>query len=59
MTKDSDFLILLDEIGPPPQILWINCGNTSNKFLKEILKQILPDALNLLKQGEPVVEIRD
>ena len=59
MTKDSDFLILLDEIGPPPQILWITCGNTSNRFLEKVLQKALQDALNLLKQGEPLVEIRD
>lgn len=59
MTKDSDFLILLDELGPPPQVLWVTCGNTSNQFLQEILEKTLPDAINLLKQGEPLVEIRD
>jgi predicted nuclease of predicted toxin-antitoxin system len=58
MTKDSDFVVLLDELGPPPQILWITCGNTSNEFLKEVLQQTLPEALSLLKQGEPLVEIR-
>jgi predicted nuclease of predicted toxin-antitoxin system len=58
MTKDSDFIILLDELGPPPQILWITCGNTSNAFLKQVLQQTLPEALKLLKQGEALVEIR-
>lgn len=59
MTKDSDFLILLDELGPPPQVLWITCGNTSNKFLKDVLQETLLQAINLLKQGEAIVEIRD
>ncbi len=59
MTKDSDFVVLLDELGHPPQILWITCGNTSNKFLKKVLQETLPEALSLLKQGEPLVEIRD
>ena len=59
MTKDSDFVVLLDELGPPPQILWVTCGNTSNEFLKKVLQQTLPEALSLLKQGEPLVEIRD
>ena len=59
MTKDSDFLILLDELGPPPQVLWITCGNTSNKFLKEILQETLSEAISLFKQGEALVEIRD
>ena len=59
MTKDSDFIVLLDELGPPPQILWITCGNTSNRFFKNVLKKTFSDALNLLKQGEALVEIRD
>ena len=57
MTKDGDFLTLLYHQGPPPQILWITCGNTSTAFLKGLLKHTLPMALKLLKQGEPVVEI--
>jgi predicted nuclease of predicted toxin-antitoxin system len=23
MTKDSDFVLLLDQLGPPPQIIWV------------------------------------
>jgi predicted nuclease of predicted toxin-antitoxin system len=29
MTKDSDFLRLLERYGPPPQVLWVTLGNTS------------------------------
>jgi predicted nuclease of predicted toxin-antitoxin system len=59
MTKDSDFLVLLDRFGPPPQVLWITCGNTSNNRLKEVLKASLPQAIDLLRQGERLVEISD
>jgi predicted nuclease of predicted toxin-antitoxin system len=59
MTKDSDFISLLDRFGSPPQILWITCGNTSNTHLKRILKDGLPKALDLLRQGERLVEISD
>ena len=34
MTKDNDFVRLLDRLGPPPQIIWITCGNTSNTRLR-------------------------
>lgn len=37
MTKDSDFVLLLDRLGPPPQVIWVTCGNTSNGRLKEVL----------------------
>ena len=37
LTKDSDFILLQNELGTPPKIIWITCGNTSNARLKEIL----------------------
>ncbi len=58
MTKDQDFLILLERFGPPPQIIWLTCGNTSNANLCNILKRSLQDAIDILEDGEPVVEIR-
>jgi len=56
MTKDSDFLRLLDELGSPPKIIWLTCGNTSNARLRQILTKALPTALSLL-QSEQLVEI--
>jgi predicted nuclease of predicted toxin-antitoxin system len=57
MTKDSDFVDLVDQSEPPPQIIWLTCGNTSNARLKEILITTLPAALELIKAGETLVEI--
>jgi len=57
MTKDADFVQLLQLHGPPPQVIWLRCGNTSNKRLKEILKQTLQQAIDLLEGGERLVEI--
>ncbi|MCR5887625.1 DUF5615 family PIN-like protein [Hymenobacter sp. J193] len=34
ITKDADFRSLLEQLGPPPQILWLTCGNTSNNCRK-------------------------
>ena len=59
MTKDHDFLLLLDRHGPPPQILWVTCGNTSNARLKEVLTKSFPVAIQLLRQGEQLIEISD
>ncbi|MEH1832162.1 MAG: DUF5615 family PIN-like protein [Nostoc sp.] len=58
MTKDSDFADLVDCFGSPPQVIWLTCGNTSNARLKEILNSTLPEALELLRSGEALVEIR-
>jgi predicted nuclease of predicted toxin-antitoxin system len=58
MSKDSDFLHLLQQHGVPPRIIWLTCGNTSNTRLKEILATTLSRALALLEEGESMVEIR-
>ena len=57
MTKDSDFILLQNELGAPPKIIWITCGNTSNARLKEILTATLSEALELLYAGENLVEL--
>jgi predicted nuclease of predicted toxin-antitoxin system len=59
LTKDRDMVDLALQLGPPPQILWITCGNTSNIKLKIILAKAWPVAENLLKAGEKIVEISD
>ena len=57
LTKDADFLRLLNRFGPPPQVLWLTCGNTSNERLQQVLRATLPAAIGLLAAGEPLVEI--
>lgn len=59
MTKDSDFVRMLEREGPPPQLLWITCGNTSNQVLQQILRTTFHDALRLLREGEAMVEISE
>ncbi len=57
MTKDSDFVALLERFDSPPKIIWLTCGNTSNTNLKRILSKTLQDAIDLLENGEKIVEI--
>lgn len=57
LTKDADFVELVERLGPPPQVIWLTCGNTSNAALRTILQSALPKALELLRQGERLVEI--
>lgn len=59
MTKDKDFVELLQRLGPPPKIIWVTCGNTSNARLRKLLASVLLAALQLLEQGENLVEIGD
>jgi predicted nuclease of predicted toxin-antitoxin system len=37
MTKDSDFVELVQRLGPPPRVTWLRSGNTSNARLKQLL----------------------
>lgn len=57
LTKDSDFVSLLERLGVPPQLIWLRVGNCSNQELERILKATLPTALELLEKGEPIVEV--
>ena len=59
MSKDSDVVLLLERLGPPPQILWVTCGNPSNARLREVLLTSFPEARARIEQGEPLVEIND
>ena len=59
MTKDVDFADLVRRLGPPPQILWITCGNTSNARLQVILANAWPRVVELLRAGERLVEVSD
>jgi len=51
MTKDSDFVEMLHRLGPPPKVLWVTCGNTSNAQLREILSRQLPTAVARWRRG--------
>jgi predicted nuclease of predicted toxin-antitoxin system len=59
LTKDRDLVDLAIQLGSPPQILWVTCGNTSNTKLKTILTKAWPLAVELLNAGETIVEISD
>jgi predicted nuclease of predicted toxin-antitoxin system len=59
MSKDDDFMQLIEQRGTPPKLIWITCGNTSNARMRDILSKTLPKAKELLESGENVVEISD
>ena len=59
LTKDSDFVLLLEQLGAPPQILWLTIGNTSNSHLKRVLTESFTSAWELIQRGEPLVEIME
>ncbi|MBK9761633.1 MAG: DUF5615 family PIN-like protein [Flavobacteriales bacterium] len=57
ITKDKDFVALLERLGPPPQVIWITLGNTSNARMKHVLQVRFPEALEMFAKGESLVEI--
>ena len=59
VTKDRDFVDLLERYGPPPKVLWVTCGNTANARMKTILAKEFPFALELFNGGESLVELTD
>ena len=59
ISKDSDFVELLLRQQPPPQLLWVTCGNTTNQRLQELFNEVFPQALQLLVAGHVVVELED
>ena len=59
LTKDGDFTRLLERFGPPPQVLWITCGNTSNAHVREILLRRWSSVVDMLARGEGLIEIGD
>jgi len=57
MTKDSDFIDLVCRLGAPPRILWLTCGNVTNRSLRQLLTATLAEAIQQMDQGEVIVEI--
>lgn len=59
LTKDNDFVLLLQQHGPPPQLVWVTLGNTTNAGMRQVLLRTLGPAIELLQRGEPLVEISE
>jgi predicted nuclease of predicted toxin-antitoxin system len=58
ITKDDDFRTLLTQHGPPPQVVWVRCGNVTNPELRRVVSEAWSRAETLLLNGEPLIEIR-
>ena len=56
-TKDEDFVELVKFYGHPPQVVWLTCGNTSQKALCEILVVHFAEVIELLNNGKDIVEL--
>lgn len=57
VSKDADFAALVGQHGPPPQIVFVTCGNTSNARLREVVEAGWGTVRSMLERGEPLVEL--
>jgi predicted nuclease of predicted toxin-antitoxin system len=56
VSKDADFVSLLESQNNPPQLLWIRIGNTTNRALFDELDKQWPRIEAELHRGAPIVE---
>ena len=58
ISKGKDFAELVQRLGPPPHVIWLTCGNTSEQRLTEVFAEHLESAIEMIERGgEPLVEI--
>ena len=57
-TKDADFIELVNQLGPPPQILRLDCGNVATLPMRALLDRAFPAALEKLRAGDAWVQIK-
>jgi predicted nuclease of predicted toxin-antitoxin system len=57
VTKDYDFVEMVLRRGAPPQVLWLSFGNMPTVAIQLKLRQAFAAALELLQNGDPLVEI--
>jgi predicted nuclease of predicted toxin-antitoxin system len=48
---------MVSRFGPPPQLLWVTCGNVTNRRLQTVFGSAGRAAINLLAEGQAIVEI--
>jgi predicted nuclease of predicted toxin-antitoxin system len=57
LSKDGDFAILVERAGPPPQVLWLVCGNIALARIRAVLQAEMRPALKALDHGAAVVRL--
>jgi len=57
LTKDADFEAIAARLGPPPMVVLLACGNTSNERLREVLARAWPGVISHQRRGEPLMRL--
>lgn len=58
ITKDEDFPHRLSQSRTAPVIVWLRTGNTSHKALLQWFEPLLPQIVQLIQQGDRLIEVR-
>jgi predicted nuclease of predicted toxin-antitoxin system len=58
LTKDEDFAARVQREGPPPQVVWVRLGNTTNRSLLPRMAALWSQVQTALERGEGLIEIR-
>ena len=59
ITKDNDFVDLMEINGYPPKVVLLKTGNNSSKALVELLKKIKPQIEDLESNNYGLLEVID
>ena len=57
LTKDEDFAARAQQVQDGPVIVWLRVGNSSNAALRAWLEPRLPGIVQLVGQGNRLVEV--
>jgi predicted nuclease of predicted toxin-antitoxin system len=57
ITKDDDFIHLLERFGSPPRILWLKVGNTSYQQMKKVFANSFDSLVSLFEAGNDFIEV--
>jgi len=57
ITKDRDFVDLIEQHGPPPRVIRLTCGNTSEFRLRQIFEEHFHAIQQMLDRGETLIEV--
>ncbi|MBV8780058.1 MAG: DUF5615 family PIN-like protein [Phycisphaerae bacterium] len=57
ITKDEDFVELIERKGAPPQLVWLSVGNLTKIELQIVLRKSFAQALEKLESGAAMIEI--
>ena len=55
LSKDYDFVDILNRLQPPPKLIWLTMGNCPNSMMKIILKKTLMPAIHELLNNQTII----